>query len=609
MPPNLEANEKLKSVKVIVNPERKYMVQLEQSFANTERWNIRPDEFKVWKSSYDGHWMIIGVDEETDQPVCCVSLARERLQNGDPLFSIGYFYCVPTWRGTGCGNLVFDTAMGYIGENDAYLFAVEKMSPWYAKRHGFDKILPFWHITVDILPKDIVLPDPCGKYQIKNCEEAGWDKVHAYDSTICCIERRKYLETTMAWPSTVSKAAVNHEGKVVGFGSIRIISQNELYPCLIYGESAEVAKDVLIGMLSAIDNLESYSMLSFLFPETNKEVLPIVEELTKGHFEYHPLYRNQYRKAIRPVPWEKVFANDEPSPKYFEIVKDWIAKTENWLVRPKEFHLWSEKLDSYWLYIGIDEETEEFVCSVALGLQHTLEGEPIYTFGFFYCVPNRRGCGYGKPLFKLAMDRVGQDNASLYAVDEMSPWYAKNHGFEKKQSFWHMWAKVRPQNIVLPELSGDYEIKEIEESHWPGIHSYDREISQIERKSYMEASLTVEDTITRVAIDRTRKIVGFASIRFVSGNQIHASPVYADDEKIALDLLTVLLSQVPNLASYSNFGVLYPETNHSVQRVLEKLSLNRQEVHPIYRNQYRTQILPVLWDKVYGNDKTTHSIT
>ncbi|CAD6197970.1 unnamed protein product [Caenorhabditis auriculariae] len=307
----LTVQAKSSGIKIIVNPGRKYWEQMERWYSETERWNMRPDEISVWASTYEKYWMFAGVDQETNEFVCSLSLGMQTTSDGEPLYSIGLFYCVPQKRGLGYGKPLFDAAMAHIGQSNATLYSAKEMSAWYASKHGFNKLLSFWTCWAEVQPLNLVLPEVSKQYDIKTTEEVDWDEIHDYDSTICCVEREDYLEESLTWEATVSRVAVDSNGDVVGFGSLRFVSQNEIYACPLYADNSTIARDLLISMLSTVTDLSSYSAFSLLFPEHNKSVLSIISELSKGRYKHYPIYRNQYLKKVLPVPWDKVYANDD----------------------------------------------------------------------------------------------------------------------------------------------------------------------------------------------------------------------------------------------------------------------------------------------------------
>lgn len=111
-----------KGIKVVLNPSQEYFDQLQEWISETERWNYRRAEYKLWLTSFEKFWLYLAIDEENDEVVSAVSLALQRDSHGKELYSIGNYYCVPEWRGKGISNKLFVQVMKHVGKHNCTLF-------------------------------------------------------------------------------------------------------------------------------------------------------------------------------------------------------------------------------------------------------------------------------------------------------------------------------------------------------------------------------------------------------------------------------------------------------------------------------------------------------
>ncbi|CCD70363.1 N-acetyltransferase domain-containing protein [Caenorhabditis elegans] len=147
-----------KGIKVVLNPTQEYFDQFQEWITETERWNYRRTEYKLWCTAFEKFWLYMAIDEENDECVSVVSLALQRNSDGKKLYSIGNYYCVPEWRGRGVSNKLFVQVMKHVGKENCTLFGAVKMSPLYATRFNFALMNEFWHMFADIDVVDLVIP-------------------------------------------------------------------------------------------------------------------------------------------------------------------------------------------------------------------------------------------------------------------------------------------------------------------------------------------------------------------------------------------------------------------------------------------------------------------
>uniref|UniRef100_A0A8R1DQC3 N-acetyltransferase domain-containing protein n=1 Tax=Caenorhabditis japonica TaxID=281687 RepID=A0A8R1DQC3_CAEJA len=302
-----------KGVKVVLNPSQEYFNQFQEWISETERWNYRHAEYKLWLATFEKFWMYMAIDEEHDEVISAVSLALQRHPDGTELYSIGNYYCVPEWRGKGISNKLFKQVMKDVGKHNCQLFGAVEMSPLYAQRFNFAIMPDFWHIFADIDVVDLVIPPMPNGLTCKKIEENDWEKLHEYDEKICDLNRRKYMRMNLSLTGTVSRLVLNESGKIVGFGAIKMATGNELIMAPLYAESLDAATALISSILNGLPTLQSYSTLISIYPDANNDVPRLLSLLTNGNFETHKAYRHQFTQRMMRFPQEKIFATDEVS--------------------------------------------------------------------------------------------------------------------------------------------------------------------------------------------------------------------------------------------------------------------------------------------------------
>ena len=147
-----------KGIRVVLNPTQEYFDQFQEWISETERWNYRRGEYKLWCTAFEKFWLYMAIDEENDEVVSVVSLALQRNSEGKMLYSIGNYYCVPEWRGKGISNKLFVQVMKHVGKENCTLFGAVEMSPLYASRFNFSIMNEVWHNFADMDAADLVIP-------------------------------------------------------------------------------------------------------------------------------------------------------------------------------------------------------------------------------------------------------------------------------------------------------------------------------------------------------------------------------------------------------------------------------------------------------------------
>ncbi|CCD62701.1 DUF1248 domain-containing protein [Caenorhabditis elegans] len=295
----------------LVNPPQEVFELIVKLSGETEGWPFQLGDYKFWSTSYDKFWLVTVVEKGTTNLVASVSLARWDGDDG-PLYSIGLFYCVQKYRGQGLAKPIFQKVMDMIGENDnATLTGAVKMSAKYATEHGFDKYPEHWHLFSSLKMEDVVIPGEVSKkFSTKHWSEVDYDALTAYDRTICIRDRKKIMTAWFNLSDTFTRVVLDDTGKIVGYGTIRIVSQNKLSSAPFYADCLEAAVVLLADLLNNIPNWQKYSSFGFLYPECNQDPLALLGKFSKSTdlISTAPFVRSQFTKHLIPTPDNKVYS-------------------------------------------------------------------------------------------------------------------------------------------------------------------------------------------------------------------------------------------------------------------------------------------------------------
>lgn len=139
-----------------------------------------------------------------------------------------------------------------------------------------------------------------------------WDRaaLTAYDRTICMRDLTKIMKAWLNLPRAYTKVVYDNSENIVGYASIRIVVAGKLDLAPFYVENLEAAEVLLNDLLESIPNWEQYRSINFLYPETNKGPLKLLETFSrnKESVDTDIGIRSQFTKHLYPTPDHKVYS-------------------------------------------------------------------------------------------------------------------------------------------------------------------------------------------------------------------------------------------------------------------------------------------------------------
>jgi hypothetical protein len=207
--------------------------------------------------------------------------------------------------------------------------------------------------------------------------------------------------------------------------------------------------------------------------------------------------------------------------------------------------------------------------------------------------------GIGKKLFARVMQHIGHRNAGLASTP-----FAIN--IYRKKGFTVCDGKEEVVNIC--EIKTDYspplsqnDKSLIIESYDEGKHlkkmvNYDSQISGSEREQILSRILKGEKCITMTAVNND-SIVGFGTIKENSIGDAMIAPLYADNEEVAVTLITNLISAYIHQNPVKRVYLYSINTNLDAKCALFKLGFKE---HLRLPRLFTKHVVSANFDKIYA---------
>ncbi len=162
--------------------------------------------------------------------------------------------------------------------------------------------------------------------------------------------------------------------------------------------------------------------------------------------------------------------------------------------------------------------------------------------GFYICVPEQRGKGYGYPIWEAGMALLGERVAGLDGVPDQQPNY-------RKSGFVLAHRNVRYGGIVDVAAPGsDAGLRDLTEVPTEKVLDYDRPFFPSPRDSFMRCWLRPEER-SGLALVRDGEVAGYGVIRRCrEGYKI--GPLFADDVEGAETLFRGLAARAAGAPIY-----------------------------------------------------------
>lgn len=168
--------------------------------------------------------------------------------------------------------------------------------------------------------------------------------------------------------------------------------------------------------------------------------------------------------------------------------------------------------------------------------------------GLYIVKPEFRGRGFGRQLWKVALDYLGTER--IIGLDSV---LAQQENYQKS-GFQAAYRHLRYQIIGGGNLPDG--VTQLQDIPWESLLAYDRQCFPAERESFLRAWLKQPDSAAWGNLTQ-KQLTGYGVIRPChTGFKI--GPLFADNEQIANKLLQALLTHAPNVPVFLDIPTANP---------------------------------------------------
>ena len=266
------------------------------------------DDKLYWIAGPEGKGVYVG--ELNGQKVTGVAM----IQHNDSYGWVGMYFCEEEHRGKGFAFKMWKTARTAIDPKvNLGLDSVVSKVHLY-EREGFKSAwkLSLYNFYVPSIFEayDSITVHNNACVAIKLATEVDFVKLKLYTEDVIGFkfDRPGLLEKWITLPTHTALAAVNDNGDVVGFGTIREtinLKEDGYLLAPLQADNIDIARFLLLKLAKGVDSTQNLVFRVYI-PEINTEALEIVNEV-KGDHNVGAIYIRMYTGDELPVKKEKYF--------------------------------------------------------------------------------------------------------------------------------------------------------------------------------------------------------------------------------------------------------------------------------------------------------------
>ena len=273
--------------------------------ALNEGWRPSLDDSEVFFST-DPHGHFVG--ELDGKPISCLSAVK----HSDDFVFFGYYIVDEAYRGKGYGLAIFNHVMMVVKTSDKLNLALDSVVdavPLY-EIHGFKRAWTNRRMEFDISYCVSLLEKFTSPIDIsvQPAKQVNQDLLSAYDTTVFGAPHDVFLKSVLNAPNTLSFAATNPNGDVLGFVAARRTIREEdgwrIGP--LFADGAQIARSLLKHVFGEVaKELQKRKVVTMDVPyDLNPEADAVAKELN-GSLVFDCI--RMFTKEIPVFPKQKVF--------------------------------------------------------------------------------------------------------------------------------------------------------------------------------------------------------------------------------------------------------------------------------------------------------------
>uniref|UniRef100_A0A914XKG7 N-acetyltransferase domain-containing protein n=1 Tax=Plectus sambesii TaxID=2011161 RepID=A0A914XKG7_9BILA len=272
------------------------------------QWELSYNDLEVYWKAYGKDNVIFLVARNEDRQFCGCALLGKAKGN---ISTIAMYFVMPELQGTGIGNAIFAklTESSIKEGRNIGMNAAKKMSEKYTTRLGYDKfpkwrieLISFTEVNVDYVREH--MNDGC---KIVNLNEVDFAKLVEYDSKVAAgYDRSGFVKAWTEHPDGYTKVALNSAGAVIGYGTARLVTNDNIVYSPLYANDDATAKQLILTMFNHDNQLAVRTGFFFSITTTVGRLSKIVSEFAKVQDVTYII--SQFTKEAPPADSEKVYS-------------------------------------------------------------------------------------------------------------------------------------------------------------------------------------------------------------------------------------------------------------------------------------------------------------
>jgi GNAT superfamily N-acetyltransferase len=280
----------MENIKFISNADFNCWKNAVKMTSQHENWIFTEEDYNIWSNGFGpkNFNLLVAVEKNSERIVGHIAYAFYGFgDESETIATSGTFFVLPEYRKTGVG---LELTLRMLKDPRAELHnkavvGVAAMTKKYAML-GLNKY-PDWRFEdMEAKIQDI----DCERLEVDNLiktiplQSVDLKKFICYDSQITGgIRRDGFIKMFLESKNSFSKVAIDPNGNVVGYGNIRIGSNNQLAIGPLYADSSSVAETLLKNIFKSINDLRQYCKIFYYPSSTNSHAKQIFFKLASNN--------------------------------------------------------------------------------------------------------------------------------------------------------------------------------------------------------------------------------------------------------------------------------------------------------------------------------------
>lgn len=254
-----------------------------------------------------GIFVAVNVEDE-EIAGCCSGIALS-----DNHGYIGMYIVKNTYRGVGLGRILWQAAIGHLGDRNISLSSAAKMIPFYREKAGFcisaDWTVNLYETTQPYLPSNF--SSNCLPYTLPVRPKSQFlQYVINYDSSIHKYDRSAIVKETVQELGTLTvisfKMSLGTSFKTTGYACMKKSIQGHWLIAPVYADDYSSATSLVYTLLSTLTDEQRNEGVVAKLVSSNHEAEKLFRQFGLSRTSYQ--LQRLFTKEVFEIPEKKIFA-------------------------------------------------------------------------------------------------------------------------------------------------------------------------------------------------------------------------------------------------------------------------------------------------------------